>query len=46
MADFEYIDCKTGQKIVEDVKGLVLPEFKLKQKMMMFFYGIEMKVIK
>lgn len=45
VADFEYIVCKTGEKVVEDVKGYIVPEFKLKQKMMMYFHGIEVKVI-
>lgn len=46
IADFEYIDCKTGEKIIEDVKGFATADFKLKQKMMMFFHGVEIKIIK
>ena len=45
VSDFEY-NLPNGEHIVEDVKGLVLPVFKLKQKLMYFFYGIEVKVVK
>ena len=31
VADFKYVDVKSGETVVEDVKGLVLPEFKIKQ---------------
>lgn len=40
MADFVYIDKKTGKEVVEDCKGMKTPEYKLKKKMMLFFYGI------
>lgn len=46
VSDFEYDDVKTGEHVVEDTKGMVLPVFKLKQKMMYFFHGIEVRVIK
>lgn len=39
-ADFVYIDKKTGKEVVEDCKGMKTPEYKLKKKMMLFFYGI------
>lgn len=45
VSDFEY-NLPTGEHIVEDTKGIVLPVFKLKQKLMYYFYGIEVKVIK
>lgn len=45
IADFTYTDCKTGELICEDVKGMVLPEFKLKQKMMYYFYHIKVRII-
>ena len=46
VADFKYIDVKTGETVVEDVKGLVLPEFKIKQKLMYYNYNIEVKIVK
>jgi hypothetical protein len=46
VSDFEYDDLRTGEHIVEDTKGVVLPEFRLKQKMMYFFHGIEVKIVK
>ena len=45
VSDFEY-DLSTGEHIVEDVKGMVLPVFKLKQKLMYYFYKIDVQVIK
>lgn len=46
IADFKYTVAKTGEVVVEDVKGMVLPEFILKRKMMFYFYHIEVKVVK
>lgn len=46
VADFEYDDVKTGEHIVEDTKGIVLPEFKMKQKLMYYFHHIEVKIVK
>lgn len=45
ISDFEY-DLPSGEHIVEDVKGMVLPVFKLKQKLMYYVYGIEVRVVK
>lgn len=51
IADFEYTDTKTGQKVVEDVKGYrnpssaVYARFVLKRKMMLYFHGIEVKEV-
>ena len=44
-SDFEY-DLPGGEHVVEDTKGIVLPVFKIKQKLMFYFFGIEVKVIK
>lgn len=43
VADFVYIDTKTGKEIVEDAKGVRTPEYKLKAKMMLYKYQIELK---
>ena len=41
VADFVYIDCKTGQTIVEDVKGMKTDVYKLKKALMRYFFKIE-----
>lgn len=46
ISDFEYDVVKTGEHVVEDTKGIVLPEFKMKQKLMYWFHGIEVKIVK
>ena len=46
VSDMEYDIVATGEHVVEDVKGMVLPVFKLKQKLMFYFFGVEVKVIR
>ncbi|MBO7712375.1 MAG: DUF1064 domain-containing protein [Methanobrevibacter sp.] len=43
-ADFAYID-KDGNKIVEDVKGVKTPEYKIKKKLMLYKYNIKVKEV-
>jgi hypothetical protein len=45
IADFTYTVCNTGEKVVEDVKGFATSDFKLKQKMMYYFYHIKIRII-
>lgn len=45
ISDFEY-NLPSGEHIVEDTKGVVLDVFKIKQKLMFYFFGIEVKVVK
>jgi hypothetical protein len=45
LADFAYTD-KSGAQVVEDVKGAVTPEFRLKRKLMLHVHGIEVKEIR
>ena len=45
-ADFVYVIEGTGEVVVEDVKGVLTPEYKLKKKLMMEKYGIEVKEVK
>lgn len=40
VADFTYFD-KDGKPVVEDVKGVLTPEFKLKAKLMRAIHGVE-----
>lgn len=46
--DFEYVDCKTKQLVIEDVKNSVNAterSFKRNVKMMMALYGLNVKVV-
>lgn len=51
VADFVYVDTKTGEKIVEDAKGYRDPSsasykvFVIKRKMMLWLYGIQVKEV-
>lgn len=38
--DFFYVDCGTGKFILEDVKGVRTPVYKLKKKLVEALYGI------
>ena len=43
IADFTYYDKAIGKTVVEDVKGVRTPEYRIKKKMMLFFHGIRIK---
>ena len=45
LADFVY-ETKDGKTIVEDVKGAVTPEYRLKRKLLLHVHGIEIMEIK
>ena len=45
LADFCYTD-KAGRKVVEDVKGAVTPEYRLKRKLMLWCHGIEIQEVR
>lgn len=45
IADFVYLD-KAGAQVVEDVKGAVTPEFRLKRKLMLWAHGIEVQEVR
>ena len=45
VADFCYLEVKTNKLICEDVKGFATSDFKLKQKMMYYFYHIKIRII-
>ena len=49
VADFVYMDMQTGEKVVEDVKGMkqgtAYEIFKIKRKLMLERYGIRVKEI-
>lgn len=44
IADFTYED-KAGQQVVEDVKGVRTPVYRLKKKMVEAIYGVEIREI-
>lgn len=43
VADFQYVDNKTFETIVEDVKGMKTDVYKLKKKMLLYKYDIIFK---
>lgn len=40
-ADFSYIDCKTGEQVVEDKKGALTEVYKIKRHLMKSIHGID-----
>lgn len=45
IADFVYIDCDTGEKVIEDAKGERTKEYIIKRKLMLYLKGIKIKEI-
>lgn len=45
IADFVYTDTATGEKVVEDTKGVRTKDYILKRKMMLYFHNIRIKEI-
>ena len=45
IADFVYSDTKWGQIVVEDVKGVITPLFRVKQHLMKSVHGIDVRVV-
>lgn len=47
-ADFTYQELtdKGWQNVVEDVKGVRTPEYKIKRKLMLYVYGIRIREVK
>jgi len=43
--DFCYVDAKTGATVLEDVKGVITPLFRVKQHLMATVHGIEVVVV-
>jgi len=43
-ADFVYSDVRLGAVVVEDVKGVETPEFRIKRHLMLSVHGIDVKV--
>ena len=45
VADFEYVEAETGKRVIEDVKGVKTPVYRLKKKFVEAQYGIEVREI-
>lgn len=45
VADFVYFDKRTNETVVEDVKGMKTPVYKLKKKMFEYRYKMEIKEV-
>ena len=43
VGDFRYVDCETGQVVIEDVKGYRTDLYKLKKKLVKAVLGVEIK---
>lgn len=43
IADFVYIDTKTGETVVEDSKGFRTKDYIIKRKLMLYVHGIRIK---
>ena len=41
IADFVYWDLKQAKQVVEDVKGVRTPEYKIKRKLMLYIHNIK-----
>lgn len=46
IADFTYVDAKTNQLVVVDSKGVETDVFKIKKKLLLWLYNINIKIIK
>jgi len=46
VADFDYIDARTGLPITEDVKGVLTPVFKLKAKQFAAIYHRPIQIVR
>lgn len=45
IADFVYIDTETGQKVVEDTKGVKTKDYTIKRKLMLYIHHIKIKEV-
>ena len=45
IADFVYVDTRTGESVVVDTKGVRTKEYVIKRKMMLYFHGIRIKEV-
>jgi hypothetical protein len=45
IADFVYVDCATGETVVEDAKGVRTKEYIIKRKLMRWVHGIKISEV-
>ena len=45
IADFVYLDNRTGEIVVEDAKGMRTKDYVIKRKMLLYFYGLKIKEV-
>ena len=45
ISDFDYIDKRTGLRVIEDTKGFKTPEYIIKRKLMLWVHGIRITEI-
>ncbi len=45
-ADFQYVEADTGQTVVEDVKGMMTPDARLRIALMIPCFGIVVRLVK
>ena len=45
VADFEYVDLKTMERVVEDAKGVRTREYMMKRKLMKACHGIDIREV-
>lgn len=45
IADFVYIDNRTGETVVEDTKGFKTKDYLIKRKLMLYMHGIKIKEV-
>jgi hypothetical protein len=46
IADFAYHDAETGERVVEDVKGMSTAEYRIKKALMLACLGIEVREVR
>jgi hypothetical protein len=44
-ADFRYLDLASGRRVVEDVKGVRTPVYRIKKKLVKALYGIDVQEV-
>ena len=45
IADFIYEDVQTGERVVEDAKGVRTAEYIIKRKLLLYMYGIKIREV-
>lgn len=45
ISDFEYVDVRTGEAVVEDVKGVKTKDYIIKRKLMLWIYKIRIREV-